>query len=203
MRILRFNESIEKPKVYRPHEFVYFHSSYTTKNIKYGDLLSCESYYDETSKIEVYNDHAKIYFTRIIKSFLTITKEGMSINDEDCFLFGHYTKRSSKFFTDVAKSKRLYDIIKKYAPQFLPILINLDYLKSLGWEFTHSEYFKDSGNNVFTLYDNNIQEFNKNDKTLLFDFNNNEASIYDSDKKLIDKFQVIKNQDISKLKNAS
>lgn len=153
-------------------------------------------------QLKIYDDMVKIICD---DTGLLITKNSIYLigylpDNLECFLLGHYTKGLSKYAPNVRYSKNLYNILKKYAPDYLPTLVDIDFIESYGWRHTNDSNFK-IGNDYWGLHDFNIVRFDKGDRILLFDFNHNIAEFYTSKPELIEKVQAVNNKEMEELKS--
>lgn len=126
---------------------------------------------------------------------INITKNVFKYGDEDIHFWSYYTKRSSKFQDDVRLSENLYNLIKSNTEE-VPPFITPKYFKDLGWDVRDESYFKDEEGRLYYLYDNNQVLIVKGDKSIVFDFNNYKAILYDKYLKKIDEKLIKNNQDL-------
>jgi hypothetical protein len=186
----RFFDLTNKSKVY-----------YIDKPIVVASIHSY--YYMNARSITVYDNMARIEGIHYgEKETFIVNKDSITAYDEECFLLGYYSKPMSKYYRYVEYSKNLYDIIKKYAPNFTPILIDIKFIESFGWEKNLYDRFLRVKGAYWNLEEGNLALFTKGDRTLLFSFDSNKAYFYNSEGELIEKeFNVIKKSEIEKFKN--
>lgn len=172
--------------------------------IVFSNFMGTEIY--RAKSISVSDDSVTLNVThvwseKIKKMFLT--KDSFKFDGDDAWFFSYYVKSTSKLQHDVHLSKVLFNILKKYAPNICPPFITPQIIENLGWEMTREQNFR-TKNYSYNLYDNNIMRFNKNNKILLFYFNELKAQIFeitDDNNVLLEEFNVRTEKDLDRLKN--
>jgi hypothetical protein len=113
---------------------------------------------------------------------IKVTKDSLKFNDDNAFIYSHYTKQMSKFYRDAQVGEYFYNLIQEHFPDNNIAFITPETLKKDGWrqsKITELRLIED--NKIYMLYDNNCELFIKDDKYyMIFDFNEYKLKVYDS-----------------------
>lgn len=138
-------------------------------------------YYREFSGI---NSLYKTDYGLLIKSNggdeIKVTKDSFTFNGSNAFIYSYYTKQMSKFYRDAQIGQYFYKLIEENFPDNNIPFVTPEKLKEDGWRQSKILELKFIENNMVNpLYENNTVIFIKDDKYLLFDFNEYIGKIYD------------------------